>query len=360
MGETSDPMNRSEERRSADGRTGMTDAANDTPTEIDVVEISALEEDDEDDTDASDTGGASESTDAIRHDIEQTRAQMSGTIDEIQERLSPTRLMNEAKETVRDATVGKVTGMMNNAGRSAEGFVDRIREHPVSAAMIGVGAWWLLNKLPASSSGSSYNRRYGNFSTDRYPTGSYGSNEQYGWSREGGDARGVRDMAHDASETISDYTSRGQQRIGEMAHDATEAISDYTWRGQQRISDMADRAESQFNRWMRENPLAVGAAAIAVGAAIGMAIPETDRERELIGETRDRLVDKAQEMASHTVEQVASALPGGNSGASNSGSGASAASRSATGAQGSSGSGSGSSQSGGSRSAGSESGKTGA
>ena len=293
MGETSDPMNDSVERRATASRAGMTDM-NDSPTEIDVIEVVAVEADDDDVNDSDSSGG--ESTEAIRNDIEQTRAQMSGTIDEIQERLSPTRLMNEAKETVRDATVGKVTGMMNNAGRSAEGIVDRIREHPVSAAMIGLGAWWLINKLPAGDSGtSSYARRYGNYGSDRDRNyggdrdRNYGSDydtrdEQYGWSQQGGDARGVREMAHDATETISDYTSRGQQRM----------------------SEMTQRAESQFNRWMRENPLAVGAAAIAVGAAIGMAIPETDRENELIGETRDRLVDKAQEMASEKVEQVAS------------------------------------------------------
>ena len=99
-----------------------------------------------------------------------------------------------------------------------------------------------------------------------------------------------------------------------MANDATEAISDYAARGQQRVSEMTERTERQFNRWMRENPLAVGAAAIAVGAAIGFAIPETQRERAMIGETRDRLVDKAQEMASQKVEQAASNLPGNEGG----------------------------------------------
>jgi hypothetical protein len=82
---------------------------------------------------------------------------------------------------------------------------------------------------------------------------------------------------------------------------------------------VTERTERQFNRWMRENPMAVGAAAIAVGAAIGFAIPESQREREIIGETRDRLVDKAEEMASQKVEQVASNLPGSEGGGRRSG-----------------------------------------
>ena len=97
-----------------------------------------------------------------------------------------------------------------------------------------------------------------------------------------------------------------------MAHDATETMSDYASRGQQRVGEMSDQVEHQFSRWMRENPLAVGAAAIAVGAAIGLAIPETERENQLIGETRDHIIDRAQEMATQKVQQVASSLPGGD------------------------------------------------
>jgi hypothetical protein len=47
----------------------------------------------------------------------------------------------------------------------------------------------------------------------------------------------------------------------------------------------------------RENPLAVGAGALLLGAVVGLAIPETEKENELLGETRDSVMDKAQQMA---------------------------------------------------------------
>ena len=50
---------------------------------------------------------ATDETDAIRGDIEDTRANMSSTIDAIQEKLSPQRLTEQAKDAVRDATVGR-------------------------------------------------------------------------------------------------------------------------------------------------------------------------------------------------------------------------------------------------------------
>src|SRR3954451_23709415 len=186
MGETSDPMTRAEGERESTSRAGRADTADDALA-FDVVEIVAVGDDDDDATeDRADT--SPDTTEAIRNDIEQTRAQMSGTIDEIQERLNPKRLMNEAKETVRDATVGKVTGMMNNASRSAGGLVDRIKENPVSAAMIGAGAWWLLTKLPDNGRSSSYARNYGNFSSG---VGQSSYRGETGWSGTTGESGGI-------------------------------------------------------------------------------------------------------------------------------------------------------------------------
>jgi hypothetical protein len=289
MGETPDPMSRGERGRESTSPAGSRDTADDALA-FEVVEVVAIEDDDDDST-AEGATASPATTEAIRHDIEQTRAQMSGTIDEIQERLNPKRLIDEAKETVREATVGKVTGMMNNASRSAGGMVDRIKENPVTAAMIGAGAWWLLTKLPGNGRSSSYARDYGgSFSSGR---GQSSYSGETGWSGRTGESGGIGDMARSATEMVGDYTSRGREQVSEMANDTERA----------------------FNRWMRENPLAVGAAAVAVGAVIGTAIPETRRERELVGDTRDRLVDAAKDLATQKVEQVASSLPGGNAAA---------------------------------------------
>jgi hypothetical protein len=44
---------------------------------------------------------------------------------------------------------------------------------------------------------------------------------------------------------------------------------------------------------VQENPLAAGALAVAVGAAIGLACPATDYEDRAMGETRDQALAKA-------------------------------------------------------------------
>ena len=55
---------------------------------------------------------------------------------------------------------------------------------------------------------------------------------------------------------------------------------------------------------LEENPLTVGAPGVGVGAAIGLAIPETSREHEVVGEARDTVVEKAQEKAQEVQQSV--------------------------------------------------------
>ena len=55
---------------------------------------------------------------------------------------------------------------------------------------------------------------------------------------------------------------------------------------------------------IRDYPLAVGAAAAILGASLGMAVPETERENEWMGEARDNAWERAQEAATGAVDRV--------------------------------------------------------
>jgi hypothetical protein len=223
----------------------------------------------------------------IRADMAQTRAEMSETIDAIQEKLNPQHLIQEAKDTVRDATVGKVKDMMTSATDKAADLaldvqdgaleaVDYVKQNPLPAALIGAGIAWLLMRTSSGRTGPGYPRHR-----------SSGGRSVYGQDR------------HVAPGDAS-YRTAGSRNEGPGV---AERIQD----GWQHYSR---RAETQFERWIRENPLAVGAAALAVGAAVGLSAPTTDTENAWLGEARDGLVERVQDAARDTVTQATQAVEG--------------------------------------------------
>jgi len=81
-----------------------------------------------------------------RAEIERTRSDMSETVDAIQGRLSPENLKEQAKDRVREATLGKAQG----AGST---IVETIRANPLPAALTGIGLSWLFVSGRRRSSG---------------------------------------------------------------------------------------------------------------------------------------------------------------------------------------------------------------
>ena len=67
---------------------------------------------------------SSQSTEEIRADIEQTRAEMSETIDAIQDKINPENI----KEQVREATIGKAQQLAHTAGEKAEQIAHTVSE----------------------------------------------------------------------------------------------------------------------------------------------------------------------------------------------------------------------------------------
>ena len=68
---------------------------------------------------ASSSPTGEEGTEELRTEIEQTRAEMSETIDAIQAQLSPEHLKEQAKERAREATVGRAEAALNRAREAA-------------------------------------------------------------------------------------------------------------------------------------------------------------------------------------------------------------------------------------------------
>jgi hypothetical protein len=241
----------------------------------------------------------------IVDEIEQTRSDMAGTIDEIGHRLQPQTIANEVTEKVRDATVGKVERFMGDAGQSVQrtsnGMIDTIRQNPVPAALAAIGIGWLAVKLRDQSSASN-GYRYS--SGSGYRSDSYGYGNRYSPSYGDYSNRGYSDNGQDAVEKArqgaQDVADQAAQRAQQFGSDAQRAAQDVFDGTQERIQS----AQWQVDRTWNENPLALGALAVGVGAAVALAVPETQKERELLGEQRDKFVEKVSTVASDAMDQA--------------------------------------------------------
>ena len=227
----------------------------------------------------------------IRREISHTQRDLAETIGAIQEKLTPSNIVSDARERIKEATTERVRHMANSAGRTAGQVVEAGRQNNwVPAALIGVGAAWLLA-----------NQRWGRESRD-YDESEQGAGYGDGYypvsGRRGqpgyGESRGFMSYGREEeSESLRDRANELSERAGEMADRARTTMRQTTV-----------RAQSQLQRLMRENPLMIGAAAVVAGAAIGMALPETERENEWMGETSEQVADRAQEMAKNAVDTV--------------------------------------------------------
>jgi hypothetical protein len=344
----------------------------------------------------------SDQTAAIRGDIERTRADMSRTVNEIEERLSPAHIKEQvanvtagvkqdieqkvadlkesvigsyqetkdhlkddlgrelrgakhmvsdeithARTAVHDATVGRVEHMVHDARETVtdagSSVLETIKANPIPAALIGVGLGWLLFGARSSGSSERTMRRY------RLQGGNerYGYGAGYGYA-EGRDeqsfARGPRramrqgqraigNAVHQAGEGVSNVGHRVQEGAShlvegaqETAHNVGEKVSQLAHDAEHRASELAGdarvrgrqvmrgagrqmrRAEQGIESTLRENPLALGAVAIAIGAAIGLALPHTHVEDEWMGDTKDRLLHRAEGAAGQAIHRAEEAV----------------------------------------------------
>jgi hypothetical protein len=220
----------------------------------------------------------------IRDEIAQTRVEMSETIEAIQERLSPSHLVAQAGDTVRNAATEKVKQMANTAERAADRVMDHpivetMRSNPIPAAMLGIGAAWLIIKERSGS------RDHGSDRTRN----AYGRGER--------DWRIGAPPKTEAAVGTTGYSDYGSGTSGQSAR-VPEFGGDFERYNRGRGQSVS------FDKVVRDNPLALGAAAALIGVAIGMTVPASEAENRLMGEARDNVVDKARELASDAAQKV--------------------------------------------------------
>jgi len=245
----------------------------------------------------------------LRGEIEDTRDEMSETIGAIQDKLRPAHIVAQATDRVKQATMEGVRDMAESATETAR---DAMSSDAIPIAIMGIGAAWLLinrnaNRGPRRARNEHYNYEWQREETRRWRNTSAG--HQYSTAS---DDFGVSPASmHDVRSTANDSASGGVYGGGAFSAGASGGAgwdADRGWTSERSAIDTSRRAvrdtQNRVERMVRDNPLLVGAGAMVIGAALGLAVPETDVENEWMGEARDSVVDRAQQMASDAAQKV--------------------------------------------------------
>jgi gas vesicle protein len=225
------------------------------------------------------------SPEEIEREIEQTRTRLSRDIDELGNRLSPQNLKEEAKTAIKDAAHGAVSNVGEQARRTGSRLVEVIRENPLPVIAVGAGVTWLLTQRSRSD-----------FSGDRMARYAYTGAERRqgeGWQSGTGIKGRVGSAVSEAKDSVSEAASGVADRASELKDRAGEKIGKFG--GQARRQ--TQRIKTNLEHQAESNPLAVAIGAAVVGLALGLLLPGTQREDDLMGPARDKLVDRAEQTA---------------------------------------------------------------
>ncbi len=254
----------------------------------------------------------------LRAQIRETRQNIHDTLSTLKGRVSPAVL----KEEARRATMRKVEHMMETTRSTSErwssAMVEKIVNNPVPASLIGLGLFWLLK----SESERTIDRYPSPYEHDPYLDNLNPSDSLVDPATIDNLSSRVGDVADSLSQKAGEISESLQKKMGEVsgslhhkvgqvtsqakaqASQWTDQAQEYSSRVQSRLQMQSRQARGEFERLLEENPLAVGAMGLAVGVAVALSLPRTQRENDLLGQTRDQLMHRAQGAVADKVQEL--------------------------------------------------------
>jgi hypothetical protein len=256
--------------------------------------------------------------DATDHILDQARLAATETAASIVE---------QTGQAMRAATIGKVEKLATriqqaseNANEASKGLgsivIRTVKSNPLPATMAAIGLGWLYLRRPDASprydGNQEYNTENGTLSrvggAVNNAAGSMGnavsggigsvSETMGGAANEAGNIIG--DTASTVGDAVSDAAGTVGETVGQVAGGTQGAARDMVTE----VQFQALRIGEGLQMLSQKNPLALGAAGLAVGALIGLAVPESQAEHRLMGGLRDAALDQAGETAQQALNKV--------------------------------------------------------
>ncbi len=250
--------------------------------------------------------------DQIEQQIERDRRALSDAMSRLHQRFSVDRLIEDATTLVRD-----------NAGPYTRAIDRAVRANPAALAVTAVGLAWLLlgRREPVSDApapvlaGTRFEAMSRWEDEGGPPPSEDGSALDDDWMAE---AEGMRDRANRTLKSLEAALRNKSARAEDVSRDRVAVLSRLTddvrgvmGRGLSQLSGEARNKiiaareaaysahldlRGKVGRVVEDHPMATGAVAAVMGAAVAMALPVTQAEHRVFGSSRDRLLAHAQRL----------------------------------------------------------------
>jgi hypothetical protein len=225
-----------------------------------------------------------------------------------------------AAESAKDAARTAADRMETMAHDAQEAIVDAgqavvetARKNPLPLALAGFGVacagvgitLLVLNaredaRKPSQPSGRRRQGQQGQQRGAQLGAGSGNGQQQQSARTTASVGSSLQRTLGNVGDEASRIAQRAQSSIGEATRTAGQALGKVV----EEAKVQGRRAGTALEETYESNPLAVGAAVLAAGTILGLALPSTRREDEWLGEGRDQVVSKAKDLAKDAMEKV--------------------------------------------------------
>jgi hypothetical protein len=198
--------------------------------------------------------GSNRDPEHLERSAERIRADLDATLDALERKLSPSQLLDRSLDYLRD-----------HGGDLAVAVGDSVRRNPVPILVTVAGLGWLIATAVRSRA-----------SIDVTPI----------------DDTEIDDTLDDE---FAESSFADPHTVRSRLHDRVAAARARTRQAQYRAVSA-----------LEERPLLFGGLAVALGALLGAIIPRTEYEDKIVGQVRDRAVERAKQMGERQYQNLRS------------------------------------------------------
>jgi hypothetical protein len=233
----------------------------------------------------------------IERELEQQREGLADSLDDLKDKVSVETMLREAATQIRE-----------HSGEIGHSVTRAVKQNPLGVALTGIGLAWLIfgeRRSPSPRRDDAAAARTTDARDSRHDS------DAPSWARmtaamgaddsDDSPAERARDGLKDSATALRDRgadlrarLSEGTEQLSEEGRARVLAAREKAYEARATLragmAETRDKAAELFT----EQPLIVGGLALAVGAAIGAALPQTRIEQDHFGDTADELLQEAE------------------------------------------------------------------